>query len=54
MHLPIPNIKQIILSQMNSSGINEMFESLKLSSLGGVDVSITAHFVLKILISDNR
>ena len=40
MHLPIPNIKQIILSQMNSSGINEMFESFnfKVSSLGGVDV----------------
>ena len=54
MHLPIPDIKQIILSQMNSSGINEMFESFKLSSLGGVDVSISAHFVLKILISDNR
>ena len=34
--------------------INEMFESFKVSSLGGVNVSISAHFVLKILISDNR
>ena len=46
MHLPIPNIKQIILSQMNSSGINEMFESFKVSSLGGVDVSIVSAHIL--------